>query len=200
MGATILIIDDDLPLVKSLAKDLRASGFEVLTAPDGMIGVREALRQKPNLIILELHFPAGGAFFVLQNVRRSLHTCDIPILIFTDSTDPSSKKRLLEFGLLTYVQKPCEREALFAEIHKLLGNAHSEPPEIPNGTIVATGDFTSPSPPAKRRNLPGYRKYDAPAVYILLTVCFPKVSLRWLPPRFTYTYADADARAIAHRG
>src|SRR6266850_2513190 len=98
MGAKILIIDEDFDLVRSLEKTFNFCGYELVSAPDGMIGVQMAIRLQPNLIIMELQFPSGGAEFVLQNLKRSLLTRDIPVLILTGSADSAAKRRLLEFG------------------------------------------------------------------------------------------------------
>src|SRR5258708_25829361 len=105
MGVKILIIDEDLAWIRSLERTFDFCGFETLNAPDGMMGVQRALRNKPDLILLELHFPAGGASFVLKNLKRSLITRDIPTLILTRSIDTVAKKKLLEFVSQSYIRK-----------------------------------------------------------------------------------------------
>src|SRR5882672_6158627 len=121
MSVKILMIDEDLALVRSLMRTFDLCGYEVLSAPDGMIGVQMAIRHRPDLIILELQFPSGGAYFVMKNLQRSLITRDIPVLLMTGSSNAAAKKRLLEFGLMTYLQKPCDREELLAQVVDLLG-------------------------------------------------------------------------------
>jgi DNA-binding response OmpR family regulator len=154
VGKKILVIDEDLALVKSLERTLCFCGFEVLDAPDGMLGVQKALRYKPDLIILELLFPAGGAHFVLKNLRRSLITRDIPVLILTSSTDSQAKKHLLQFGVLTYLQKPCDREELLAQILELLGTPAFERSYPAHDSVITTGDFTRSSPSPRPTTLP----------------------------------------------
>ncbi len=149
MGAKILIIDEDLALVRSLERTFDFCGFETLSAQDGMIGIQRALRNKPDLILLELHFPSGGAYFILQNLKRSLTTRDIPILIFTNSMDAEAKKRLLEFGIQSYIQKPCDRAELLAHILDRLDAFYSKSHvHSPHGSIVTTGDFQKQKNPA----------------------------------------------------
>ena len=152
MGSKILLIDDDLPLVRSLTRTLDFCGFVVLNAPDGMLGVQMALRHKPDLIILELHFPAGGAQFVLQNLRRSLITRDIPFLLYTSSLDEQAKKRLLDFGVLTYVQKSSDREGLLAQIHSQLESGYDQSLRHSSATTSDSGDFKRSSPTSEPLN------------------------------------------------
>jgi DNA-binding response OmpR family regulator len=157
MSIKILIIDQDRPLVKSLERTFDFCGYEVWDAPDGMIGVQMAIRHKPDLIILELEFPSGGAYFVLQNLKRSLITRDIPVLVLTGSSNAAAKKRLMDFGLMTYLQKPCDREELLAQVVELLGVPLPKRTASPRSPLIATGDYKSsntatPSPqtPAKK--------------------------------------------------
>src|SRR5437660_153571 len=143
MGAKILIIDEDLVLIKSLTRLFDLCGFEVKEAPDGMSGVQRALRYQPNLIISELEYPAGGAYTVLRDLRRSLITRDIPILILTGSTDSAAKKQLLEFGITTYTQKPCDRGELLAQVLERLGTPLPKRTTSTFQPTITTGDFKS---------------------------------------------------------
>ena len=149
MSAKVLIIDEDRAHIKSLERMFDFCGYDVWDAPDGMIGVQMAIRHKPDVIILELHFPSGGAYFVMQNLKRSLVTRDIPVLLLTGSTDAAAKRRLVEFGILTYLQKPCDREELLAQVVELLENPKSKRMTSPRQPHVTTGDFKSPTPPSQ---------------------------------------------------
>ena len=154
MGIKILIIDEDLTLIKSLTRTFDYCGYQVIDAPDAMIGVQRALRHQPNLILSELEYPAGGVYNVLKNLSRSLITRDIPILIFTASTNAAAKSRLLELGVTTYIQKPCDREDLLAQVVERLGTPMSKPMTSSTQSIITTGDFKSstrtPQTPAKK--------------------------------------------------
>lgn len=129
MHTKILVIDDDAAAVRELEKILVESGFDVIDAPDGMLGVQRAIRHKPDLIVMELHFPAGGAPFVLKNLRQSIITRGIPSLVMTRSMDSNSKQTLREFGILTYIQKPCDKEELLFRIRQLVKKAS---PDVPS--------------------------------------------------------------------
>jgi CheY-like chemotaxis protein len=149
VSVKILIIDEDLALIKSLTRTFDYCGYQVIDAPDGMIGVQRALRHQPNLIISELEYPAGGAYTVLQNLSRSLITRDIPILIYTGSKDSAAKKRLLEYGVTTYTQKPCDRGDLLAQVVERLGTPTSQPRTSSTHPIIATGDFKPGARPSQ---------------------------------------------------
>ncbi len=133
MPGRILIIDSDWSSVRALERDLVARGFQVLTAPDGMIGVQRALRERPDLIVLEVQFPAGGVSAVFQRLKMSLITRDIPVIIFSSVPNAQEKRRLLDLGLLTYIQKPGV-DQLVGEIHKRLDR------------VVSSGDYQPPAP------------------------------------------------------
>ena len=138
VACKILIVDQNEDFAIALQRQLVGSGFEVARVPDGMMGIQHAHRHKPNLVIADLQCPAGGGFSVLANLRRSVFTSNIPILILAGSGDTASKKKLLEFGMFTYLQKPFSREELLTEIKKLL------PSDL---QIVTSGDYISLPPP-----------------------------------------------------
>src|SRR5258708_26952097 len=117
MNRKILIIDQDDDLTASMERYLLQCNFEVTRVPDGMMGMQCSMRDKPDLIILDLYCPAGGALFMLQNLKRSLVTRNIPVLVVAGPSDPQMKRKLLELGLLTYVQKPFRQDELLARIH-----------------------------------------------------------------------------------
>ncbi|MFA5976011.1 MAG: response regulator [Elusimicrobiota bacterium] len=137
MACKILIVDKDEDFTVSLEHQLVGNGFDVTRVPDGMMGMQCALRHKPDLIIADLQCPAGGGLSMLTNLRRSVLTRNIPVLILAGPGNPESKKKLLEFGMLTYMQKPFSREELLARIKQRLSS---------NPKIVASGDFVPPSP------------------------------------------------------
>jgi two-component system, cell cycle response regulator CtrA len=143
MSVKILIIDEDTALIRSLERTFDFCGYELLNAPDGMFGVQMAIRHQPNLIIMELQFPSGGAYFVLQNLKRSLLTRNIPVLILTGSADAAAKKKLLDFGFRTYLQKSSDRGELLARTVDLLGAYFPKPAPSIRKPVIASGDFKS---------------------------------------------------------
>ena len=120
MKEKILIIEDDLDLSKVLAMRLTKAGFEVMTSPDAMFGVKEAHQFKPNLIILDLMLPAGGGIAVLERLKLSVNTNQIPVFILTGSGDENLKQKALDLGAQKLASKPYEFDQFLAEIKTII--------------------------------------------------------------------------------
>jgi putative two-component system response regulator len=89
-----------------LKKPSLASGYFVLTAFDAIQAVSKARKGKPDLIILDIHIPAGGGLSLAEKFKRSTHTCSIPIIFLTASSDEEDEKRAMRLGALFYFRKP----------------------------------------------------------------------------------------------
>ncbi len=127
MTKKILIIEDSQSVAAMLLSQVQKAGFEVVVAPDAMMGTKECVRWRPDLVILDLMLPAGGGTAVLRNMKQSVYTQQIPVIVLTGSTDPTVRKPILEFGVSTFLQKPHDPEELIALIHKTLGSDPSKP-------------------------------------------------------------------------
>jgi len=114
----ILLIEDDEELVELVRLRLKGAGYEVSAAGDAMHGVKMAHQTQPDLILIDLKIPAGGGVSVLRNLRKSINTKHIPVLIVTGTSDANLKSQLLEFGIKTYIQKPFTAEDL---LHAITG-------------------------------------------------------------------------------
>jgi DNA-binding response OmpR family regulator len=122
VGKKILIIDDQQELILGLATFLRAQGYVILSANDGLYGIRQAHKEKVNLIILDLSLPAGGGFYVLENLKQSVTTNNIPVIILTASQEKGLEEKAYQMGALAYMHKPFEPEELMARVKELLGD------------------------------------------------------------------------------
>jgi DNA-binding response OmpR family regulator len=116
MGAKILLIEDDASAIELLMARLRAGGYEVDVAMDALAGVKAVRQNQPDLILLDLKIPAGGGIGVLEALQKSFLLKIIPIIVLTGTTDSSMKKKLLEFGIKTYLQKPYQSDDLMRAI------------------------------------------------------------------------------------
>lgn len=122
MAKRLLIIDDSVELVALLKAKLTAAGFEVRCALDGMYGVREALNFSPDLIVLDICFPAGGGLPVLERLKSNLRTKSIPILVLTGLEDEEVEKQAFELGAAGYAIKPIKPEEVLQEVNRLLAS------------------------------------------------------------------------------
>ena len=117
----ILVVDDDMGIVRLLEKRLQASGYDVLTANNGMEGVKVAKRENPDLILLDVIMPLKDGYKVCEELKK-VYKKTIPIIIFTGQ--PYEKDLIneayKEFGADDYVLKPLNIEVLLEKIKKLI--------------------------------------------------------------------------------
>jgi len=118
----ILIIEDQQELMLGLATFLKSQGFLVFSAYDSVYGISLAHREKVNLIILDLGLPAGGGFYVLDNLKHSVDTNTIPVIILTAKQEKELEDKAYQMGVSAYMHKPFEPKELAAKIRELLEN------------------------------------------------------------------------------
>lgn len=117
---TILLVDDERDVALGLAALLRARGYEVELARDGLEALdRIAIDPLPDLVLLDYEMPQLDGEEVLRRLRRDQRTAHLPVLLATASTIDLSRLRRVS-GLL---RKPYPRHVLFAMIGRLLDDA-----------------------------------------------------------------------------
>ena len=110
---TILIVDDEKPIVDILVYNLQKEGYDTLEARDGEEGLRLALEKKPNLILLDIMLPKMDGLAVCKRIRHSLN---VPILMLSAKDEEIDKILGLELGADDYVTKPFSVRELMARI------------------------------------------------------------------------------------
>ncbi len=120
MPEKILLVDDEPTLLEMLAFNLRSSGYEVLTASDGVAALEQARVGSPDLVILDLMLPEIDGLTVCRSLRQA---SDTPILILTARTGELDKIVGLESGADDYLTKPFSLGELQARIRALLRRA-----------------------------------------------------------------------------
>lgn len=116
----VLIIDDEQDLLQIMNERLRASGYEVATATDGVSAISTALREKPDLILLDIGLPAGDGFTVIRRVKSLAPISLTPIIVITALDALANKERALEAGAKAFLQKPIDTDELLCAIEKAL--------------------------------------------------------------------------------
>ena len=117
----ILIIEDEEDVAIVVRKRLVDAGFAAVVSADATQGVQMAHDEKPDLIVLDLMLPAGGGLKVLKDIKISMHTKFIPVVVLTGMKDEEYKKQVLDEGVDAYLEKPYEPTHLIATIEKILG-------------------------------------------------------------------------------
>ncbi len=119
----ILIVDDEIKIVRGIRKYLEASGFSVLEAYDGLNGLSMARREKPDLIILDLMLPEMDGLDVCRKIRQE---SKVPIIMLTARVEESDKLVGLELGADDYITKPFSPRELVARVRAVLRRSSDE--------------------------------------------------------------------------
>jgi DNA-binding response OmpR family regulator len=110
----ILVIEDEPDLLRGVELNLKAEGYVVLTAGTGDDGFRQAMEQKPDLVILDVMLPGMNGFDVCRELRRK--GFDAPIIMLTAKAEEVDRVVGLEIGADDYVPKPFGLRELLARI------------------------------------------------------------------------------------
>jgi len=115
----ILVVDDEPEIVKTVGLRLKASGYEVLTAGDGIQATSIAMHDHPDVIILDIGMPAGDGHLVAKRLRDSVKSM-IPIIFLTAHTSKEDYEKAFEEGVAKYITKPFRPEELLAAVEELM--------------------------------------------------------------------------------
>ena len=110
---TILIVDDEKPIMDILVYNLKKEGYETLEAGDGPTAVNIALEKKPDLILLDIMLPGMDGLTVCKKIRNTLN---IPIIMLSAKDEEIDKILGLELGADDYITKPFSVRELMARI------------------------------------------------------------------------------------
>jgi DNA-binding response OmpR family regulator len=102
----VLVVDDEIDIVRAINIRLRASGYEVVTANDGVEAVHVALMTHPGLVILDIGLPHGDGYTVAQRLLENSDTRSIPIIFLTARTSEEDRTRAYKAGTARYLTKP----------------------------------------------------------------------------------------------
>jgi len=139
MKEKILIVDDEKDIVKMLDYNFRKEGYRTISASDGEDALDAALRESPNIIILDLMLPGIDGLEVCKTLRKESKTAYIPIIMLTAKTQETDKIIGLELGADDYVTKPFSPRELVARVKAILRRIQGKEktPEI-----LKIGDLT----------------------------------------------------------
>ena len=129
MKEKILIIEDEEDLVKGLKLNLADEGYEVDWAADGEEGLRKALEERPNLIILDIMLPKMNGLDICRELRQK--NISIPIIMLTAKGEEIDKVLGLEIGADDYMTKPFSIRELLARIKAHLRREKRERKTVP---------------------------------------------------------------------
>jgi two-component system alkaline phosphatase synthesis response regulator PhoP len=125
MGKKILLVDDDPDFVEAVSLILKPKKFDVVTAYNGIEGLRKATSEKPDLIVLDVMMPEKDGYAVCKELKSNPQLHHIPVLLLTAVASHIPTTRYTqEMGLETeaddYLDKPVEPNMLVKRIESLL--------------------------------------------------------------------------------
>jgi two-component system response regulator RegA len=120
---TVLLADDDKVQTLMLSAQLRAEGYRVEAAFDATHAFASAIRTLPDVIVLDIQMPGGTGMVVLERLKASTKTSQIPVIVLSGSTDPKADAEVRARGAEDYLAKPVDVEQLLTALSRVLGGA-----------------------------------------------------------------------------
>jgi DNA-binding response OmpR family regulator len=120
MGKKILLIEDDPVSRKFLELIIIKEGYQVITAINGLEGLRKVRLESPDLLVLDVMLPGLDGFEVCHRLRSDPVTEKLPIIILSAKGQDSDKNSALKVGANVFLPKPIDRLTLLGKIAELL--------------------------------------------------------------------------------
>lgn len=122
MPKKILVVDDEAEIVSLLGEMLQENGYEVVSAMDGLMALKIARKEKPDLILLDLMLPKMDGYKVCAILKRDVKYAHIPILMLSARVYDENVGPIKELGADAYLTKPAEPKILLDKIRQLVCN------------------------------------------------------------------------------
>lgn len=120
---TILVVDDEKPIIDILVYNLQKEGYNTLEATDGEMGLNVAIEKRPNLILLDVMLPKMDGLTVCKRIKQ---TYNVPILMLSARDEEIDKIIGLELGADDYITKPFSVRELMARVKANLRKTEDE--------------------------------------------------------------------------
>jgi DNA-binding response OmpR family regulator len=133
-GAKVLVVEDEAGIVDFLERGLRAAGFEVAIATDGLAGEALALEAAPDLVVLDMMLPGRSGAEILATLREQRP--ELPVIVLTARGDVRDRISGLDAGAVDYLVKPFALAELVARVRAQLRSARAALP-----TRIRSGDL-----------------------------------------------------------
>ncbi|TVZ14758.1 response regulator [Maribacter sp. MAR_2009_72] len=120
---TVLLIEDDNILRENTAELLELSGYDVITAPNGKIGIATVKEKKPHIIVCDIMMPEVDGYGVLDALSSDESTQNIPFIFLSAITEHKAIRKGMDLGADDYLTKPFEEEDLVSAIESRLAKS-----------------------------------------------------------------------------
>jgi two-component system cell cycle response regulator DivK len=123
MGGKILYIEDNPDNRLLVRRILMVEGYEVFEAEDGPTGIDLALKERPDLILMDMNLPEVDGYELTRQLREFSELQDVPVIAMTANVMHGDREKTLEAGCNGYIPKPIDVDALPGQIARFI-NAH----------------------------------------------------------------------------
>ena len=122
MSQTILVVDDSPTVVKFVSLSLKAKGYNIVSACDGMDAIEKLFNTQGtvDLIITDLNMPNLDGYGLIETLRQNEAHKETPIIILSSEEDENDRQRGIDVGANSYLVKPFKPASLLVEVDKYL--------------------------------------------------------------------------------
>jgi two-component system phosphate regulon response regulator PhoB len=123
----VLVVEDEVDIADLIRFNLERAGYEVIKAHDGIAGAAVAIRERPDLIVLDLMLPGRDGYSVFREIRRDARTSHIPVIMLTARAQTEDRIQGLEAGADDYLTKPFSPKELVLRVNAILKRTDAPP-------------------------------------------------------------------------
>ncbi len=116
----VMVVDDSLTVRKITGRLLARSGYQVMTAKDGVDALEQLTDVLPDVMLLDVEMPRMDGFELAKRLRQDSRTKDLPIIMITSRTADKHRQYAMELGVNAYLGKPYQEEELLADIARFI--------------------------------------------------------------------------------
>jgi DNA-binding response OmpR family regulator len=128
MNNKVLIIEDDPATSRLVDYSLRHQGYEVVTAANGLEGIRKAQTEAPDLVILDVMLPGINGYEICRRLRSNPATAKVSILMFSAKAQETDKNTGEKAGADDYLTKPAAPAQIVETVERMLARKNAPPP------------------------------------------------------------------------
>lgn len=120
-GKSILVVEDNMDTYELVKYVLERQGHHTFLAMNGRDGLHAAIKQKPDLIIMDLAMPLMDGWTAIERIKQETVTKDITVIALTALTLPTDRKRAFDAGVSEYITKPMDVREFIQTVEGCLG-------------------------------------------------------------------------------
>jgi len=121
MGKKLLLVDDESKILQLEKVLFTKSGYEVVTASNGAEGLKLALSELPDLIVLDIEMPGKDGYATLMDIRGHAELKQTPVIIMSGLSDDVYHTISESLGTVAHINKPFAPDKLLAKVREILG-------------------------------------------------------------------------------